>query len=282
VAKKILLLGNTGKKGTALSSVFSTEGYSVSGKNSSDFDAMDFESVREMVRSEKPDIVMNSVAFLGIDPSENEPDKAFKMNSLYPKVLAELSSELGFVLVHFSTDAVFSDIEPGACYTEEDTPSPLNVYGLTKYGGDCFVRSGTETYYIIRISVQFGETAKTSQFVEKMLHMVNEGKKELCISDDIVSSPTYSHDVAMEVKRIIENDYPYGLYHVANEGPGTLYELMKEIVEVLDLDVVLKKASYKDFPYIGRKNLCTPLTSVKLNNLRHWKDAVRDYCARGD
>jgi len=279
--KRILLLGSTGKVGTALNTVLG-EDYAISCKNSKDFDAMNFDSVRDMIEKEKPEIVINTVAFLGIDPCELEPERAFKMNTLYPKQLAELSSEKSFVLVHFSTDAVFSDIDPGACYTEDDTPCPLNVYGLTKYGGDCFIQCETRQHYIFRISVQFGETSKTSQFVEKMLLMVNNGKKELCISDDIISSPTYSYDVAHEVKRVIEGDYPFGLYHIANEGPGTLYELMREIVEVMGLDVEIKKASYKDFPCIGRKNLCTPMTSLKLDNLRHWKEAVRDYCKEGE
>ncbi|HHT9159541.1 MAG TPA: SDR family oxidoreductase [Candidatus Brocadiaceae bacterium] len=275
---KILLLGSTGKLGIALSNVFCDD-YSITGKNSKDFDAMNFEQVRNLIKESKPDIVMNTVAFLGIDPCEKEPEKAFRLNALYPKLLAELSNKQGFLLVHFSTDAVFNDTK-GDFYTEEDCPQPLNVYGLTKYGADCFIQAITKRYYIFRISVLFGETSKNTQFVEKMLLRVKEGNKILRISDDIIGSPTYSKDVAREVRRLIDNRYPFGLYHVANEGKASLYDLMKDIAEKLNIDVKVKKASYKDFPFLGIKNTDTPIKSERISSLRPWQEAVKEYCAK--
>lgn len=274
--KKILLLGSTGKMGLALSKVFSGD-YEVIGKNSRDFDAADLGSVRKLVESGKPDIVMNTVAFLGIDPCEAEPGKAEKLNSLYPKFLAELSNELGFMLVHFSTDAVFND-DKKDFYTESDAPNPLNMYGVTKYNGDRFVMSIAKRYYVFRIPLLFGETRKRMQFVEKMLDKAFKGDKVLRISGDIISSPTYSMDVARQVKHVIEGSYKSGLYHVANAGMASLYDLMKEIVNALGLKVKVERASYKDFSYVGVKNTYTPIRSEKLPPVREWGEAVKEYC----
>ena len=124
--------------GVALTKVLSGD-YEVVGKNSHDFDASQFDSVEKLIEELNPDIVINTVAFLGIDPCEQEPEKAFLLNTLYPKILAELSVKRNFLLVHFSTDAVFGNNEKGAFYTEEDSPCPLNLYGVTKYGGGCMV-----------------------------------------------------------------------------------------------------------------------------------------------
>lgn len=275
--KKILLLGNTGKMGIALDEVLKDD-YIVTGKNSNDFDASDFESVKKLVKDQKPNILINTVAFLGIDPCEKDPVKALMLNTLYPKLLSELSNELNFTLIHFSTDAVFND-DKNSAYEENDSAKPLNIYGFTKYGGDCFIQNISKKYYLIRISILFGETTKNNQFVEKMILNIKSGAKELRIADDIISSPSYSLDVAKEIKRIIEKE-DYGLYHVVNSGNGTLYELMSEIAKVLSLSVNIKKASYKDFPYIGMKNTNTPLVSEKIKPLRHWKEAVKDYALR--
>ena len=277
MAKKILLLGHTGKMGLALREVFGKK-YHIVGKNSSDFDAANYVQVRGLILEHQPDIVINAVAMLGIDPCEENLHRAFSLNTLYPKFLAEISREKGFLLVHYSSDAVFKDRKTG-CYSEKDLPCPLNIYGLTKYGGDCFVQAIAKRYYIFRVSLLFGETAKNTQFVEKMLQKVKEGNRILKISSDIISSPTYSKDVACEVKRIIEKKYSYGLYHIANRGRASLYEVMKEIVKNLKLQVKVEKASYKDFPYIGIKNTCTPLTSGKIPLLRPWKEAVKEYCS---
>ena len=81
--------------GTALSSIF--ENYDLVCKNSKDFDACDFDSVRELVNEVKPDILINTVALVGIDPSEDNPEKAYQLNTLYPGLLANLSKELGFL-----------------------------------------------------------------------------------------------------------------------------------------------------------------------------------------
>ena len=273
----MLLLGSTGKMGVAFTHIFEDD-YLIAGKNSSNFDAVNFEQVRNLIEKNTPDIVINTVAFLGIDPCEKDPEKAFRLNTLYPKFLAELSNEKGFLLVHFSTDAVFNN-EKGDFYTEKDCPHPLNMYGVTKYGGDCFIQAIAKRYYIFRIPVLFGETIKSTQFVEKMLQKVNEGQRVLKIADDIISSPTYSKDVAREVRRILDASYQFGLYHVANEGKASLYDLMKEIIKNLNFDVRVEKASYKDFPFLGIKNTFTPIKSEKITPLRHWRAPIREYCA---
>ncbi len=276
MSDKLLLLGSTGKMGLALEEVFK-EGYQVMGKNSRDFDAGDFGQVRRLIEESCPDIVLNCVALLGVGPCENEPEKAFRLNTLYPKFLAELSQEKGFLLVHFSTDAVFNDKQKGFC-TEQDIPCPLNTYGLTKYGGDCFVQNIAKRYYIFRVSVLFGETSKETQFVERMLQKIKKGEKRLRISGDIISSPTYSKDVAREVKRILGKKLAYGLYHISNKGKASLYDLMKEVVKALGEDVLIEKCSHKDFPCIGIKNTSTPLRSKKISPLRPWQEAVKEYC----
>ncbi len=278
MSKRILLLGHTGKMGIALKDVFE-EDYDVIGKNSSDFDALNFEQVQNLIEENRPDIVINTVAFLGIDPCEEYPKKALRLNTLYPKLLAELSNKKKFLLIHFSTDAVFND-RKGDFYTERDCPQPLNMYGLTKYGGDCFIQTLSEDYYLFRISILFGETNKNTQFVEKMLQKVKEGQKILRISDDIILSPTYSRDVAREIRRILGASYPFGLYHIANGKKGSLCDLIKEIIENLHLNVKVEKASYRDFPYLGRKNTYTPIKSERVNSLRAWKEAIKEYCEK--
>jgi dTDP-4-dehydrorhamnose reductase len=263
--------------GLALNEVLKDD-YKVIGKRSSDFDAANFDQVKAMMKDMKPDIVVNTVAFLGIDPCEKEPIKALTLNTLYPKLLAELSKEMDFLLIHFSTDAVFNDAK-NDLYVESDTPKPLNVYGFTKYGGDCFIQAIASKYYILRLPILFGRSIKKNQFVEKMLQKIREGNKVLRVADDIVSSPSYSIDIAKEAKRILKNSLPYGLYHVVNEGKATLFEIMEEIVKNLKLNVKVEKASYNDFPYVGIKNTNTPMTSEKINPLRPWKEAIKDYTA---
>ncbi|WP_306532920.1 NAD(P)-dependent oxidoreductase [Geobacter sp.] len=278
MARRLLLLGSTGKMGSAVREVFG-DGYDVIGVSSRDFDAADSDRLTAFIEETNPDIVVNTVAHLGIDSCEMNPGAAHRLNALLPKHLAGLSRGKGYLLVHFSTDAVFDD-NKGDFYLESDQPNPLNVYGLTKYEGDRFVQATAERYFLVRTSILFGQATRRSQFVERMLVRAVEGNAPLRVADDIVLSPSHAEDVAREVRRMLEGSCPFGLYHVANEGKATLYELMAEVVAGLGLDVPLERASHRDFPAVGTKNTHTPLASEKIPPLRPWREAVRAYCEK--
>lgn len=274
--KKILLLGHTGKMGSAIADVFSGK-YVIVGKNSCDCDAGDRKQIAKIIKTVRPDIVMNAIACMGFEACETEPHKAFALNTLLPKFLAEQSLARGFVLVHFSTDAVFSSQKKGR-YSELDAPQPASIYGLTKYGAECFIKTIARRFYILRMPFLFGQTGKNTQLIEKMLLKIKNGSKVLKVATDVVCSPTYSYDVAQELKKIIGNTYPFGIYHVANKGSASLYGLMEELIKNLKLPVTLKKASHKDFSGSALKNTGTFLYSKKLAALRPWKQALKEYC----
>ena len=264
---KILLLGHTGKMGRALMEVLGH--HDVTGTNSKDFNAArlitgDFRFKTTF------DIIINCVAFMSIDRCEVLQNKALKINSLFP-CLAAKSCEHDQVFIHFSSDAVFPD---GGPWSEDDMMHPSNWYGRTKAFADNAIPLINPKYYICRLPVLFGES-NSNQFVEKML--AHNGN--LRIADDIITTPTYSLDVARAVKDLIESEAEFGTYHITNGGQASLYDLMKEIVNKLDLEKSVRRASYKDFPYIGKKNTHTPLISKKLK-LRHWREAVGEYCTR--
>ncbi|MDD5583872.1 MAG: sugar nucleotide-binding protein, partial [Candidatus Omnitrophica bacterium] len=221
--------------------------------------------------------VINAIAYMGIESCEKEPHRAFAINTLLPRFLAEQSAVRGFMLVHFSTDVVFCDRKRG-CYTEEDFPQPVHMYGLTKYGGECFIKAISGRFYIVRMPMLFGQTEKNTQFIEKMFLKIKQGSKTLKVATDVVCSPTYSVDAARELKRIIKRKLPFGVYHIANKGSASLYELMAQVIKNLKLKVKIEKASYRDFSASSLKNTHTLIRSKKLAALRPWKQALKEYC----
>jgi dTDP-4-dehydrorhamnose reductase len=276
MGKKVLLLGATGKMGAALSR-HCPQGWVLTGLSSRDFDAAQPDAATRLFEQYAPDVVINTVGFLGIDPCEQQPDLAFRVNALFPYALAQAAAKSGALLVHFSTDAVFNGDEDKSGYAESDAPGPVNVYGMTKLAGDYLVQNSACAFYLIRISVLFGLSDKNNQFVEKMLDKIRAGAKTLRIADDIWCSPCYSDDVAHGVYGLIGAAAPHGLYHMANAGSTSLYGLMSEIAGLVAPDVAVLPGSHLDFPFVGRKNLRTPLVSERLAPLPDWRDAVRRY-----
>lgn len=263
--KKVLILGYTGKVGSALMNVYKN----AIGLNSKDFNALDCSSIDYIIKKIKPDIVINCVAYQGIDMCETNPKKALIINGTFPKHLSTLSKHIKFTLIHFSTECVFPNRnEP---FTESDIPNPLNYYGWTKLIGECNIRmSGNYDYYIFRLPLVFGKNPKRSQIVEKMIDSHN---KFLSIADDVKTTPTYSKDIAKRVKWILDNRMPNGIYHICNDGKVSLYDL----INVICKDKEIKRTTYKNFSYKGEKNYNSGLISNKLPRMRNWKEAVEEY-----
>jgi dTDP-4-dehydrorhamnose reductase len=272
--KKLLVLGITGKVGTSILKEFQNK-FHVNGISRKDFDVLDFEKLKNYINKNNFDIVVNCVAHLGIDPCEIDPVNAHKSNTLLPRFLADESNKHEFTLVHFSTDAVFADNFNNS-YDESNFPSPVNIYGYSKYCGDLFVQNIAERYYIIRIPLIFGFSQKKSQFFEKMVEKIIDNQ-DIKISDDIITTPTYSDDVAKEVLKIISNNKEYGIYHVNNSGEVSLYGLISEYIKIKNISTKISKSSYKDFQHIGRKNTKTILKSNKIPIMRNWKLALSEY-----
>jgi len=278
MAKKrtLLLFGATGKLGNALVRAMAGE-FDVIPKGSRDLDAADLDGVAELTLGVRPDLIVNAAALMGVDPCERDPARALRLNALFPRRLAELAAQMGATVAHISTDAVF-DGRKGAPYVETDAPAPLNLYGGAKFLGDAFVAARAERHYIFRLPLMFGPTVRNGQLVERMLARAQAGER-LRIADDVVGSPSYSLDLAAAIRRLILEEAPFGLYHLANEGQASLYDLIAFLVETAGWEATVERASYKEFPSKGVKNAYTAMTSIKAPPLRPWRQAAAAYVA---
>jgi dTDP-4-dehydrorhamnose reductase len=274
---RVLVLGHTGKLGRALARAFGA-GHEVHGcSRSTGFDAGDFAALRALLQRLAPEVVVNAAALNGRAPCDADPALAYRMNSLLPRLLAQCSASMGFLLLHFSTDMVFEGAKGKGPYGEADEVVPISTYGLTKFGGDCYVRAEAERYYVFRLSMLAGESRRGEQFIDRMITRARAGET-VRVAHDVACSPSYVEDVAREILRVVEQGFPAGLYHVANAGQATLHELMREILDGLDLKAPLESRSQQEFPFPSRHDRSTPLCSGKLEPLRDWREAIRDYC----
>ncbi len=126
----VLLLGDTGKVGTAVKAALGPR-VTVVGANTRTLDASDLSAVEALVDQVRPDAIVNCAAFMGVDNCEKEPERAFRMNVMMPRLLAQKSDRMGSTLVHFSSESVFSG-KKRDFHGESDTPDPINVYGLVR------------------------------------------------------------------------------------------------------------------------------------------------------
>ena len=87
-------------------------------------DISDETAVKAEILGFHPDIIINCAAMTAVDLCETEQEKAYNINALGPKYIAQAASEIGAKLIHISTDYVY-DGQANTPYTEESVPNPF-------------------------------------------------------------------------------------------------------------------------------------------------------------
>jgi dTDP-4-dehydrorhamnose reductase len=276
---KIAIIGSTGQLGTDLMRVLQSE-HEVIGLTHRDIEVADYNSCL-ILKEHKPDIIINTAAFHKTDQCEEEPLKTFSVNAIGAKNIAKISKETEATTIFISTDYVFdgSKKEP---YTEDDTPNPINTYGISKHAGELYAKQNPK-HYIIRLASLFGvagASGKGGNFVETM---INKAKKNETISvvDDMWMSPTYTKDAATTIKKIIESKLPFGTYHATNQGYCTWFQFTQEIFKLTGLTPTLTPIKTHQLQTKAQRPQFSALKSTKLPQygleIREWKEALRDY-----
>jgi len=313
--QKILILGAKGMLGSELTQLYkqkSEKEYEVVAWDIDDIDVRDFNNLKKRINEVWPDVIYNAVAYNAVDSCEEddeEYEKAKVLNTELPGELAKIAKNLDAILVHYSSDYVFDGERPiyrtgeraphccgSGCdgcqymgkeetvpywqYMEEDRPNPLNRYGWTKYKGEQEVEKNGEKFYIIRLSKLFGGRSKNAlgkkSFFEVMLEM---GKKnnEVKAVDDELSKFTYAPDLALESKNIVEENEPFGIYHIVNEGAVTWYEGLKTLYKIAGLKTEIIPVGPEEFPRPAKRAKVSVLKNMKRKPLRNYEEAIKEW-----
>jgi dTDP-4-dehydrorhamnose reductase len=278
---KLAIIGANGQLGTDLQEVLSTE-HDVVGLNHADIEITDINSVKNLLSSTKPNIVLNTAAYHIVPEAEKFPDKAYHINGTGVLNLARVCQDLDIRLVHYSTDYVF-DGKKQKPYTEDDCPNPLSVYATTKLSGEYFALNYSDKSYVVRVSGIYGKVpcrAKGGNFITTMIKLAKE-KPEVRVVNDEILTPTPTHEIAKNTAALIKTD-AFGLYHMSCEGEVSWYEFARVIWESLQLETPLYPASVNDFPLVVKRPFYSVLENKNLNKLGinympDWKEALKKF-----
>lgn len=277
---KILILGSKGLLGLELKKVFADLNPYVF--DSQELDITDTEKVHTLFAHVEPTIVLNAAAYTDVDGAEIDIDTAMEVNGNAMKNILSAAAEHSALVVHYSTDYVFSGDKKEEGYNEDDSTNkkPLNVYGESKLMGENILKN-TDKYYLIRTSWLFGSGG--NDFIDTVLRLAESG--EMRIKVDEHGKPTYVLDLAQATRALILQDFPFGTYHVANEGVTTWFEYAKKIIEIYGEKNQWKEKDYpkilrttqEDFPTLAKRPLYSILNNTKFPHLRHWSEALEEY-----
>jgi len=228
MAMKILVLGKNGQVGFELQRSMAVLGDVVAvARDRCDLAQPD--SVRSVLRAERPDVILNAAAYTAVDKAEQETDLANLVNGKAAGVLAEEAEAADALLVHYSTDYVFDGTKAGA-YREDDEVAPQSAYGLSKLAGEQAIRQVCAKHVILRTSWVFG--AHGANFLKTALRLARQRDAVKIVADQF-GAPTGAALIADVTAHIVarygrekagnaeHSPFPYGTYHLAASGETT-------------------------------------------------------------
>lgn len=282
--KRIVLLGANGQLGADIRRVMSdVPDCELIPVVRHDLDISQLELIQPFLRGlGRFDYLINCTSYHKTDECEDYSDKAYTANALAPWEMAKYCNRNGSVLIHFTTDYVFSG-DSSVPYKEEDAPGPLNVYGISKVSGEHYIRAYHDRYFIFRVSSLFGVTGasgKGGNFVELMIKLARQGTP-LEVVDDQRMSPTHTLDIAKAVMTFINQEIEdYGIYHCSGEGECSWYEFAAEIFGQMGLIAGLTPVSSLKYKTKAKRPRYSVLDNGRINAIfpmPHWKDSLRTY-----
>jgi dTDP-4-dehydrorhamnose reductase len=232
--------------------------------SSAEADITDQSSLKNFFDRHKPHFCINAAAYTAVDKAESEPEKAYTVNVIGAKNLAEVCNTYNTTLLHISTDFVFDGTKDEP-YTEDDLPNPQSVYGKTKLEGENEISEISGKYFIIRTSWVYSQFG--NNFMKTMIRLGNE-RDSLSVVNDQTGTPTNAVDLAEALITIIlSGKTNYGIYNFSNQGSCTWYEFAKQIFEVNNINVDLKPIPTSAYPTPAKRPQYSVLDKSKIKSV---------------
>lgn len=264
-----------------------TDVISSEGVETTILDITDIEALREVVRQNGINCIVNCAAYTNVDKAESDEDFCRLLNAKAPQNLATVMKEVNGLLIHVSTDYVFGGDPYNTPCMENQKGTPTGVYGQTKLEGEQYIVESGCKYVIIRTAWLYSEFGKN--FVKTMLNLTAT-KPKLNVVFDQAGTPTYAYDLAIAIKTIL-NDYnkvsgkesydKTGIYHFSNEGVCSWYDFTKVIAELAgNKDCDIQPCHSDEFPSPVKRPAYSVLDKTKIKNtfgiiIPFWIDSLK-------
>lgn len=243
-----------------------------------ELDITDASAVSDMVKGNDVEVIVNCAAYTNVDKAEDDEATADLLNNVAVRNLAEAAAAADALLIHVSTDYVFSG---NGCipYTEDSPVEPLGAYGRTKLAGEKSLAAAGCRYMIFRTAWLYSQFGKN--FVKTMRKLTAE-KDTLNVVFDQVGTPTYAGDLAALIFKVISERMTgrQGIYHFSDEGVCSWYDFAVEICSLSGNVCDIRPCHSDEFPSRVKRPHFSVLDKTLVKNtfgisIPYWKDSLK-------
>lgn len=277
MSKSYFIVGANGQLGTALRNQYPDAQFADVGElditNKNSVEAFDWTGI---------DVILNAAAYTNVDGAETDEGRvaSWKVNAEAVGHLCHPAWRNDITVVHISSDYVFDGTK--SPHLENESLSPLSVYGASKAAGDLLVQQ-LDKHYLLRTTWVIGEG---KNFVRTMLGLAEKGVSPSVVSDQ-VGRLTFTSELVRAIDHLLSSAAPFGTYNVTNSGQVASWaEITRKIFELAGHDeLTVTDVSTADY-FAGKDGIAPrPLGSeMSLDKLhatgfasRDWYDDLAEY-----
>ena len=237
-----------------------------------EMDIVDTDNIEQVLNDYHPTVVINTAAMANVDDGEKYQDTCWQVNVEGVKHLVQSADHRDIHLVHLSTDFVFDGLK-GKPYHEQDIPSPVSYYGVSKLAAEqAIISSGLRRWTIVRTIVVYGFLSSLSRrnLVLWVVENLQKGQPIYVVKDQS-RMPTYAGDLVKGCLAIARQGV-CGMIHLSGKEQYTVLEATREIARFFDLDTkFIKPISSKDLNQLAQRPPVTGFTLGKAKSLLDYK-----------
>ena len=268
---RILITGAFGQLGHALQSVLSKKGnYELictgrkvkKGQEGIPLDIRNQVTLKELINTTAPDILINLAAMTNVDACELNPKLAGEINVAG---LQHICDSFKGKIIHLSTDYVFDGTS--GPYREDDPLNPISIYGKTKLASENILLEKDIKNLIIRGNVLYDYSPHTSASFLNWVVSSLKDNQEIKVVEDQFNNPTWTRSMSDIIKLSIENDLE-GIIHWGDSEHISRFEFAKLIAKKFSLnESLIKPVLTSELNQPARRPLQSGLSTEKLVNM---------------
>ena len=278
----ILVTGSNGQLGNELRKLVKvSKDYNFVFTDIAELDITNPEAIEALMQAENIAVIINCAAYTAVDKAETETVAAYRINRDAPGYLAAAALQFNALLVHVSTDYVFSG-EGFRPYTENTSTDPRSTYGTSKLKGEMAVIDSGCRHIIIRTSWLY--SAFGNNFI-KTVRKYGRERGHLNMIYDQIGTPTHAADLAeaimLIISGVIRNQIAFnaGIYHYSNEGVCSWYDFALEIIAQSGITCTVAPINTEEYPLPAVRPFYSVLNKGKIKHdfnikIPYWKDSL--------
>lgn len=196
--------------------------------------------INDLTRLYDCDYIINTAAETHVDNSIEDSDNFVHSNIDGVHNLLKLINKKKYkkpILLHFSTDEVYGDIEVGS-HIETDLLKPSNPYSATKAAADMLILAWGRTYNLPYVIVRPTNNYGIGQYVEKLIpktckHLHVGRKIDLHNQGTPIRTWLHADDTARAIITIIEAKVYNEIYNISGNYETQNINVVKKILKIV-------------------------------------------------